>query len=294
MSSEELGPRDGYAVAESSRKARPGEIVMVDAGGRELGKLGTRRLERTVAAMFATVGAIIGLALYGPLGAVVGGVAGLIAIRSGKRSVQPYLAAHSQLLRGDLDGAEAAIHALSPPTRGPRAILAASTLGWVAFGRGDLPRAEQLFERVIELSGRNHVLRLQVQSGLADVVARRGDLGRARAVRDAMVVPEGSSPIFEISRLALDLTFAILEHTEAALDEDVLDRCERLALELEHTSALLAKLARVRAARGDDDLADHLAREARERFAWCPMSYWPELDAWLTDRLARPRPAADV
>ena len=294
MTSEELGPRGGWEAAESSRKARPGQIVVVDGKGREIAP---RRLLWT---NLKTAGPLVvgSAALSALLG---GGVAGALAAGAGvlvwvgflMSRLQPYYAAHARLLRGDLDGAEAEIHALRPPGRGVRAAHAASTLGWVAFARGDTTRAAALFERVLALAGRNAVLRLQAQIGLADVLARTGDLGRARAIRDSIVLPPSSSPIFVVSRDGLELAFALVEHTESAVDEELLDRCERLALELEHTASILAKLARVRAARGDDALADHLAREARERFSWCPMSYWTEVDAWLTDRLARAIPDAD-
>lgn len=286
--------RGGFAIAKSAQTARPGEVVAVDMKGRVLDGAATTRANIKVAAGMAVVsGGAAALLGAGIAGAIAAGAVSLFWLGYFVARRQPYIAAHAQMLSGDLDGAEAALRKLRPPRRGPIAAQACATAGWIAYARGDHAAAIERFERAIQLARGNQILRLTTQVGLADVLARSGDRGRARALRETIRLPAEASPIFEVALAGLDLTFAILEGTEAAIDQDALDRWVRHALELNNTTLVIAKLARVHAARGDDDLADHLTREWRERFSWCPISYWPELAAWMTERAARliPEPA---
>jgi hypothetical protein len=286
--------RGGFAIAKSAQTAQPGEVVAVDRKGRVLDARGTTRANVKVASAVAILsGGAAAVLGAGIAGAIAASAVSLFWIGYILTRRQPYIAAHAQMLAGDIDGAEAALRQLHPPRRGPIAAQACATAGWIAYARGNNAAAIERFERAIEHSRGNKILRLTTQIGLADVLARSGDRGRARALRETIALPREASPLFEVSLAGVDITLAILEGTEATLDQDALDRWIRIALELNNTTIAIAKLARVCAARGDDDLADHLAGEFRERFSWCPLSYWPELDAWMTDRVARSIPATD-
>lgn len=102
-----------------------------------------------------------------------------------------------------------------------------------------------------------------VQIIRVELYARIGEVVRARAIRGELTAPR--SDLIEIS----------LGSSEFA--DATIDRWVRLALELNNTTLTVALLARVIAARGDHELADHLAREARDRVFWCPLRASPAL-----------------
>ena len=219
-------------------------------------------------------------------GFLAGGIIG-VALLIVRRTTYPYVQAQSRLSAGDLPGAEAILAKLTTPSRGPRAQLRVWTEGFIAYARGQDAQAIQIFERGLTLFKPNNIHRLVLQIALVELQARSGNVAHAKALRGGITPPEPVSDLVEVSLAGADLAIAIADHTENQLEEDRIDRWVRLALEINNTSLTLAALARVIAARGDDDLADHLAREARDRFCWCPLECWPDLARWVDDRLAK-------
>ncbi len=218
-----------------------------------------------------------------PAGLLAGGIIGT-ALWIVRRSTHPYIQAQSRLSAGDLAGAEAVLAGLKTPVRGPRAQLRAWTEGFIAYARGDDAQAIRTFERALTLFKPTNIHRLVIQIALVELHARGGAVGHAKAVRGGITPPQPVSDLVEVSLAGADLALAIADHTEHQLEEDRIDRWVRLALEINNTSLTLAALARVVAARGDNDLADHLAREARDRFCWCPLESWPDLARWVDER----------
>ncbi len=290
----ELAPRregeiDGLRIAESARSVRPGELLVIDSRGKEVTRRG-RSLNHMKLGVVAGAVMAVPLALLGITGLSAGLLAGgligavLVIIR---RVTFPYVQAQSRLSAGDLAGAEAILARLSTPKRGQRAQLRAWTEGFIAYARAQDARAIEIFEKSLTLFRPNNIHRLVLQIALVELHARSGNLSHAKAMRGGIVPPEPISELVEVSLAGADLAIAIMDHTEALLDEDKLDRWVRLALEINNTSITIAALARVVAARGDNDLADHLAREARDRFCWCPLESWPDLARWIDERLAK-------
>ncbi|MBA3453607.1 MAG: hypothetical protein H0T42_10995 [Deltaproteobacteria bacterium] len=279
-------PGKGLRIAESARTVRPGELLVIDSHGREVSR-------RTRSLNHMKLGVIGGLVLGGPLallgitglsaGLLAGGViaATLVAVR---RTTYPYVEAQSRLSAGDLLGAEAILAKLRTPSRGPRAQLRAWSEGFIAYARGEDEKAIRIFERALTLFRPQNIHRVVIQIALVELHARRGDVAQAKSVRGGISPPEPVSELVEVSLAGADLAIAIVNHSELQLDEERIDRWIRLALEINNTSLTLAALARVIAVRGDNDLADHLAREARDRFCWCPLECWPDLARWIDER----------
>jgi hypothetical protein len=290
MTGKELAPAGtGLRIAESARSVRPGELLVIDARGREVGKR-SRSLQQMKLGVIAGLVLAIPLAIIGITGLPAGLLAGgLIAsgLSISRRLTWPYVQAQSRLSAGDLAGAEAILVKLTTPKHGLRAQMRMWSEGWIAYARGQDAEAIQIFERGMALLPDKDIRRIVLQIALVELCARSGQLARAQSVRGAIVPPQPISDLIEVSLAGADLAIAIVDHTEHRFEEDQLDRWIRLALEINNTSLTLALLARVVAARGDHDLADHLAREARDRFCWCPLACWPDLARWIDERLAK-------
>lgn len=276
----------GLRIAESARMVRPGELLIIDSKGREVSKR-ARTVNQVKLGLIAGFVMGVPLTLLGitglPAGFLAGGIIGT-ALWVVRRTTRPYVQAQSRLSAGDLAGAEALLANLKTPVRGPRAQLRAWTEGFIAYARGEDAQAIRIFERALTLFKPKNIHRLVVQIALVELHARGGAVGHAKALRGGLTPPQPVSDLVEVSLAGADLAIAIADHSEHQLEEDRIDRWIRLALEINNTSLTLAALARVVAARGDNDLADHLAREARDRFCWCPLECWPELARWVDER----------
>lgn len=287
--SELAPPGEGLRIAESARSVRPGELLVIDSRGREVTRRG-RTMNHVKLGVVAGIVLAIPLGLLGITGLSAGFLAGGIigvALVVVRRTTYPYVQAQSRLSAGDLAGAEAILAKLTTPKRGARAQLRAWTEGWIAYARAQDDEAIRIFERGLTLFKPHNIHRLVLQIALVELHARHGNLAHAKAQRDGIKPPEPISELVEVSLAGADLAIALADHTEHLFEEDTLDRWVRLALEINNTSVTLAALARVVAARGDDGLADHLAREARDRFCWCPLECWPDLARWVDERLAK-------
>jgi hypothetical protein len=290
MTGKELAPAGtSLRIAESARSVRPGELLVIDSRGQEVGKR-RRSIQQMKLGVVAGFVLAIPLALLGvtglPAGLIAGGlIAGGLSIA--RRQASPYIHAQSRLSAGDLAGAEAILATVPRAKRGLRAQMRMWSEGWIAYARGKDADAIQIFERGLALLPAKDIRRTVLQIALVELCARSGSLARAQSLRGAIVPPEPVSDLVEISLAGADLAIAIADHTEHRFEEDQIDRWVRLALEINNTSLTIGSLARVVAARGDDDLADHLAREARDRFCWCPLECWPDLARWVDDRIAK-------
>lgn len=273
-------------LATSARTSRPGELLIVDAHGREVQKGGLIARQMAIGAVIGGLGVPFVLAGLPALGLAVIG-AGLVGLNLFHRAQIPYLQAQSRVTAGDLAGAEAILARLDTPARGVRARQRAWIEGWIAFARGRDREAIRLFEGALALFGRRSVHRSILEIELVNLYVRTGDVARARALRARVAPPRPAGDLVTLTFAGADMMLALAEGRERELAEDDLQRWTRLALEINHTSLTLALLARVFAARGDDELADHLAREARDRFCWCPLECMPALARWVDERIAR-------
>lgn len=270
-------------IAKSARAARPGELVVLDSQGQEVSKRGVILRQVALLGALGWPFMLFDLPALG-LGAVAGGLVGLLLVH---RAQRPYLQAQSRLVAGDLAGAEAILARLATPARGARARHRVWIEGWIAYARGQDRHAIQIFERGLPQFGRRDSRRMFLEIVLVELYVRTGDVAEARVLRDRIAPPGPGADLLALSFAGADLVLAIAEGRERALAEDELQRWTRLALELNQSNLTLAALARVLAARGDDELADHLAREARDRFSWCPLECMPELARWIDERIAR-------
>jgi len=261
--------------------------VIVDARGHVLTKRDRQLTVRRVGVVF---GVAIGMAIVASGGAALIPALVTFPILVGSfalwrhRVVLPIARAQSLLLEGDLDGAEAVLSRASRRARGQGVRWRASVEGWLAYGRGRNDIAIARFTQAMELASPRRVFYLFAQVGLVEALARSGDIARAKEVRSAMNVPEPPSAIVEVSIAGADLAIAFAEHSAASFDDELLHRWVRLALEVSHTRTTIALLAWVFATRGDQDMADHLVREALDRFCWCPLDSWPALHEWIEAR----------
>jgi hypothetical protein len=275
----------GVSLATSARTARPGQLLVLDGHGREVQRGGLLLRQMVLGLVLGSLGApfvLLDLPLLG-FGVVAVGIAGLILVN---RARMPYWQAQARVTAGDLAGAEAILARLDTPARGVAARQRVWIEGWIAYARGQDREAIRLFERGLSLSGRG-VYRVILEIELVNLYVRTGDVARARALRARISPPRPEGDLITITLASADMMLALAEGRERELAEDDLQRWTRLALEINHTSVTLAVLARVFAARGDDDLADHLAREARDRFCWCPLECMPALAKWVDARIAR-------
>jgi hypothetical protein len=275
--------------ADTEKAAKPGEIVLVDRHGQAMTK--RRRTRRSAVILGASAALWIYMAFTLDAATLLTGIpVGLAA--SGaflvwrRYRVVPFLRVHSLMLTGDIDGAESLLATAPRPRAGIGARLRAHVEGWLAYARGRYDDAITCFARGMALTPRTNVQYLMFQCGLGSSLARSGKLDDARKVRSTMKPPAKPAAPLELGVIGVDLTIAFAAKDAAGFDETTLDRWVRLALETNNSGGVLAILAWVVATRGDDDLADHLAREAVDRFSWCPLSSWPELDGWIRARLA--------
>jgi hypothetical protein len=278
-------------LAESDRSLRPGQLVAVDNEGRVM----TRRDRFRAYAKLTGIGAAIVAAPFVAFGATgvwfaCVTVPVLLGVVLTLRRMQPYVLAQSRIVAGDLDGAES-ILASTPERRHVKLFVTmrARLQGFIALGRGNHREAIEHLERAL-VTSRVRIQTFSVSLTLAIACAELGDVERAREIRAALKAPDKMASILAIALAEVDVTIALATGTDATLDDTTLETWTRLALELDHTNMMLAKLARVLAGRGDDDLAEHLAREASERFGWRRLVSWPTLDAWIRERLQQPEP----
>ncbi|WAS94228.1 hypothetical protein [Nannocystis punicea] len=279
-------------LAASARTARPGELVAVDSRGREVSRFSLHLRPVWLGAILGILSApfmLLDLAELG-FGMTAAGVVGLVLAH---RAQRPYLQAQSRLVAGDLAGAEAILARLATPARGPRARHRLYIEGYLAYARGHDREAIQIFERGLPQFKRRDFRRTSIEAALVELYVRTGEIAEARRLRDRITPPGPGADMIALSLAGADLVLASAEGRERELPEDDLQRWTRLALELNHSSLTLAALARVFAARGDDELADHLAREARDRFSWCPLECTPALARWIDERIARAPAAHD-
>jgi hypothetical protein len=279
-------------VAASARTARPGELVAVDSHGREVSRRSMHLRPIWLGMLLGSLSApfmLLDLPALG-FGLVTAGLFGLLLVR---RAQRPYLQAQSRLVAGDLAGAEAILARLAAPARGARARLRVYIEGYIAYARGQDREAIRIFERGLPQFRQGDFRRTAIEAALVELYVRTGEVVQARRSRGRITPPGPGADMIELSVAGADLVLAIAEGRERELPEDDLQRWTRLALELNHSSLTLAALARVFAARGDDELADHLAREARDRFSWCPLECTPALARWIDERIARAPTAHD-
>jgi hypothetical protein len=278
-----------WRPARSLATAEPGEVILVDADGR----LQTWRTRAVRLVRLGVVGGAFGV-LAGAVATMLGPVFGALALvgmaggmvgwafraqRLG-RVLRPAMTLH---MEGRFREARETIEPLvQRKDCAPGVLRIAAASSW-ALGRHE--EALALLQRAApHATGLEHWLN---QSMRVLVLATMGRVDEAKRAREAL----GSGPGGEVAELAqplLPLTLAF-HADDAALvpDEETQHAWSRAALLRNHFGGVLYYLSWAAWKRGDDELAQHLLREAvpRTRTVEEDLSA-PKLAAWRAARLA--------
>lgn len=274
-------------LARSLEEAGPRTFVYVDSKGR----VRSPALYKTVqavgySALFAIAvgGTALYTAMFGPLGATIGLLFGLAALRGLYLTRQinqaALLSSHDHL-----DDAELILRRLLRRRFLARRLraLAHHNLGAVATRRGDHGEALEQLRRAVVLyqsSWRKSPHLRSCQYG--DVIALC-NLGRVDEARQRMHaqrdVPQGDYLLIKHWTTELYVAFCGGDHKLE--DAELWERAQR-ALRITSSSALLSLCGWAYHLRGDLDMAWHLLRESYERLEGVPLSRtMPPLWLWM-------------
>jgi tetratricopeptide (TPR) repeat protein len=282
-----------FRLARSLKDATVGEVMALDERGDVVdprrSRLQSVRLWVGASAIgvvgWASVATLGGAALLGP--AFFAACLGLMAWES--RRLGDLKRAIALAAAGRRDEAAAAFAELegrraAPPLRGTIDYW----LGTLAWQKGDLVEAERRLEAALAVaasSRRLDVLRWIIEFSRAQLFAVKGELDKAVRVRTELAAaPDGD--YFRLARMLTDLTIAFHRGSADGLPDDLHDWA-REALEMNRFGHGLVLLSWAYAARGDEDMAAHLLREAPDRLE---ASFLPECDpklhAWMEEKRA--------
>jgi tetratricopeptide (TPR) repeat protein len=277
-----------FRLARSLKAATVGEVMALDERGDVVdpkrSRLQGARLWLGATAIgglgWASVATLGGAAFLGP--AFLVGCLGLMAWES--RRLGELKRAIALAAAGRRDEAAAAFAALegrraAPPLRATIDYW----LGSLAWQKGDLVEAERRLEAALAVtasSRRLDVLRWIIEFSRAQLFAVKGEIEKAKRVRAELeAAPDGE--YFRLARMLTDLTIAFHRDSPDGLPDD-LHEWAREALEMNRFGHGLVLLSWAYAARGDQDMAAHLLREAPDRLeaSFLPESD-PALNTWM-------------
>jgi hypothetical protein len=282
-----------WRVSSSLDSAKPGEVLLLDDQGRVLGP---KAMRRASVVGWGVVGSVVGVGA-GAIGVLVSPIAGVVVglmtmgflvwqLRHG-RDFQRALALASA---GRRDEAFAIVQELERRQLGnqfpPFIDYLAGKLEWQ---RGHAESALRLYDRALQALGRmrgrgrgmywictfDRVQLLAVMGRVADARAARGELEEA---------PRGD--YFAMELALTDLTIAFHADDPGLLPgDDELYEWAKAALRTSRFGASVVLLAWAFDKRGDDDMAEHMLREAPARLEteFLPETA-PKLAAWLAER----------
>jgi tetratricopeptide (TPR) repeat protein len=280
-----------FRLARSLKAAEVGEVMALDERGNVVDP---RRSQLHGARLWLGAGAIGGLGWASV--ATLGGAAflgpvffaaclGIMAWES--RRLSELKRAIALAAAGRRDEAVTAFSLLE--TRRTSPALRATIDYWIgslSWQRGELDEATRRFDAALVIcqqSRRLEVLQWIVEFSRAQLLAVRGEVDKAARLRAELdQAPDGD--YFRLARMLTDLSIAFHRKSPDQLPEDLFDWA-REALEMTRFGHGLVLLAWAFSARGDQDMAAHLLREAPDRLeasflAECD----PELDRWMEER----------
>lgn len=285
-------------LARSLDEAGPRTFVYVDGKGR----VRSPRRYRIVQAMgYTALGALVlgstllYTSLFGPLGATLGVLLGIVAGRSlmltREINQAALLSSHDRL-----DEAELILRRMLKRRLVARRLraLAHHNLGAVATRRGDHREALNHLREAVALyqaSWRKSPHLRSCQYGEVIALCNLGRTEEAKGRLDAMrEMPEGDYLLVKHWTTQLYLAFC---QGRVRLEEDDLWRRAQRALRITSSSALLSLCAWAYKQRGDLDMAWHLLRESYERLDGVPLlRTMPPLWTWMEqNRKAAEAPA---
>jgi len=283
-------------ISSSLESSVPGELLLVGASGQVM----TRReriyyqLKRSmllgaVAGMLAAYGSTITHSLFG---ALVAPVMFLLLIsfrlRNGAR-----IRGVAALLGAQRDAeAMAEIDALSRQRLDGRERIALDHMrGHVAWRLGRRQEALAAFTKVAERTGArgqawSRTIHYLCQFQRAQLLCIEGRVDEARAIEpDLDRAPAGD--YFRLQRHYVRLQIAFASHTSGGMPGDLYDWA-RSILKTNRFGSGAVLLAWAFADRGDEEMADHMLREAVPRLRDERMAVMmPELSAWFLEACAR-------
>lgn len=285
-----------WRVSSSLDTARPGEVLLLDDQGRVLGP---KAMRRATIVGWGVVGSVVGVGA-GAIGVLVAPVAGVLVgamtmgfllwqLRHG-RDFQKALALASA---GRRDEAYAIVGELERRQLGnqfpPFIDYLAGKLEWQ---RGQHEAALRRYERALaalaRMRGRGRGMYWICTFDRVQLLAAMGRLADARAARAELEdAPRGD--YFAMELALTDLMIAFHAGEPGALPgDDELYEWAKAALRTSRFGASVVLLAWAFDARGDDDMATHLLREAPARLETEFLAETtPRLHAWLEERLAK-------
>ncbi|MBX3276303.1 MAG: hypothetical protein KF729_38980 [Sandaracinaceae bacterium] len=274
-------------VADTLADAGPRDLVHVDGKGRVRSRARAQALTVGYWGLVSTlvgIEAYLGYALLGwpglSIAAALGGWVGWVFTRVGhlKGGVR-------SLVSSDLEGAEAHFERVAHARLVPRHLKARALAGLagVARVRGDDALALERIRRAIALSRRPKAALAQTaRHHEAQLLARLDRHEEARAVLEEIGEPApGEYVRLSHHTTELYLAFRAGRH---ALSDDALHERASFALPITAAAPLLALLGWAFSERGDDEMAELLVGEARDRHPGELLSGpMPDLDRWMRE-----------
>ncbi len=275
-------------VADTLAEAGPRDLVHVDRKGRVRSRARTRAISVAYWGLLATLVGIEGWLGYQLLGvpglsiaAVLGGYVGWIFTRVGHLR-----GGIRAMVRPDLDAAEARFERVAKARLTPRHLRARAWAGLASVSRlrGDDESALARIRESLSLHRRSkRAMALTARHMEAQLLARLDRLPEARAVLAELgdAVPEGEYT--RLSHYTTELYVAFREGRHGLSDDELHERAT-FALPITAAAPLLALLGWAFRENGDEEMAELVLDEARDRHPGELMRVpMPELSRWLDE-----------
>ena len=288
-----------WRVSSSLDTAKPGEVLLLDDQGRVLGP---KAMRKATVVGWGVVGSVVGVGA-GAIGVLVSPIAGLVVgamtmgflvwqLRHG-RDFQRALALASA---GRRDEAFAIVQELERRQLGnqfpPFIDYLAGKLEWQrGHGEEALRRYDRALSALGRMRGRGRGMYWICTFDRVQLLAATGQLEQARAARQELEeAPRGDYFAMELALTDLMIAFHAGEPASLPGDEELYEWA-KAALRTSRFGASVVLLAWAFDRRGDQDMAEHMLREAPARLETEFLAETtPKLHAWLEERLAAVAP----
>lgn len=282
-------------VASSVKDIRRGEMIFLDQKGATMDR---KRFKRAVlgwkVVLYGGVSAAVALFIagWGVLGASLYLAAASPFLYAGYRGSRRFLAISVLVRDGHLEEAQRRLDD-APSLRWRNRVGHAHASASLASHRGDYATAIGWWRKALVASkpgGDREIIR----GSIARALALNGQLAEARLMHAEQRLPPDADPIFS-GAIDTALVIGLCSHDPADLPPtETLHEWASLALSYSHTGPLLAMIGWAFDRLGDEEMADFLAGEVPDRLHYRHLkTWWPALQAWIDDRLARRPTRAD-
>ena len=182
---------------------------------------------------------------------------------------------------GNLDAAEAELARLDRKRPRIEQWLLDSQMGTLLWLKGNLEGALERLARALPESKSTGRLTVAFYMATISTMLRK----EIPSEVESIIENTPTTPMFRIMLGRLDLSRAFhLNSAEILPSEDELHELGKLVLTTNRFGDVLALLAWAACERGDEDMAAHWLREAKERLNQDLSSYMPELHVWMQQR----------